>query len=259
MRLLIDGRRTEFVRQGEGRLAGDGMALLAAIAAAREVKVIDNAGKALGIIPATGASAALRWIDDRQKRAGTVTAMIARGPRPATDVPAPLPLPRIVLPPASNKPPRALSPAQVKAIQATANDLCDPKRAEPTTHRLDERHTLGIVGCIMGAYQGSALVVLMDENGKWKPAPIEQPEPPQEGWEPYYGYLLTAAAYEEDQRLLFMAAKGRGLADCGSSASWAWDGSMFRLSSFHALRQCRGAPPGTWLTRWQTANDPLKD
>ena len=55
-----------------------------------------------------------------------------------------------------------------------------------------------------------------------------------------------------------MAAKGRGLADCGSSASWAWDGKMFRLASYQSLGLCRGAPPGTWLSRWQTANQPLE-
>ena len=259
IRLLLDGRRSDFGWEAEGQLVGDSLGLLAAVAAAREVRLVNVSGKDLGVLPVAGASAALRWIDDRQKRAGTTTALIARGNRPAADVPPPPPLPRIAQPPTSNKPPRALGAGEAKAIRALAGDVCNAERAEATTHRLDARHTVGIVGCLSGAYQGSSLVVVIDENGKWEPAPIEQPESPDEHWEPYYAYLLTEADYGGDARLLFMAAKGRGLADCGSSASWAWDGTMFRLASYRALRECRGAPPGTWLSRWQTANDPLKD
>ena len=257
VRLRIDGRDTRFHVDGDGRAVGDPSAILAAVAAARKVELVDGKEKIVGLLPVTGASAALRWIDDHQKRTGTVTAVVARGVRPASEVPAPPILPRIALPPVSNKPPRKLSAADQRAIRRAGD--CELDVTETAMHRLDFRHTVGIIGCIMGAYQGSSLVVIIDEAGRWSPAPIEQPEPLPKDADHYDSYFLTEADYSEKDRLLYMHAKGRGLADCGEAASWAWDGHMFRLASFQALDECEGAPPGTWLSRWQTANDPLKD
>lgn len=256
--LNIDGRRGEFGFDRAGRPVGEPMALLAAIAKAREVTVTDEQGRALGTLPVNGSSAALRFMDDRQSRSGTVTAIVARGPLPARAVPPPPKLPAIAQPPVSSKPPKRLGQADIAKIQSLADDFCDPERAQASTYRLDANHTVGIVGCLMGAYQGASLVVVIDEKGHWTPAPIEQPRKPDENFEPYDAYFLTEGDFVESERLLWMSAKGRGLADCGSHATWAWDGKMFRLAAYQALDLCRGAPPGTWLSRWQTANDPLR-
>jgi Protein of unknown function (DUF1176) len=259
VRLDIDGRQTEFGFDAEGWAVGDPMSLLRAIATARAVTIADLSGKKLGSLPVEGASATLRWLDDRQKRAGTVTAIVARSDRPAISVPSPPALPRIVQPPVSLKPPRYLGDADVKAVLKGTN-FCDEEPFEEVkAYRLDAGHTVGIIPCMQHAYQSSYAVVIIDEGGKWRPAPIEQPEPPDEYFEPAYAHLLTAGDYVAKDRLLWMAAKGRGLGDCGSSASWAWDGEIFRLASYHALHECRGAPPGTWFSRWQTANDPLTE
>lgn len=260
VRLRIDGRDVPFRFDRDGRLLGGGPALLAAVAAAREVEVLGSKGKVIGTIPVTGASAALRWLDDRQKRVGTVTALVAKGAGPASSVPPPPPLPRIAVPPVSKAPPRRLRPADVKAIQALAGDYCDDEVKDVATYRLDAEHSVGIVGCMMGAYQGASLVVVIDETGHWTPATMEQPraiDPVTGSVDPVDFYLLTGADYSPESRLLFMAAKGRGLADCGESASWAWDGGMFRLASFQALDECLGG--STWSSRWQTANDPWRD
>lgn len=259
VRLKIDDRASAFRFDRNGRLVGDLAAFLAAIAAAGQAEVVDAAGKSVGTIPLKGASAALRWIDDRQMRVGTVTALVARGARPASDVPPPPILRRIEQPPFAKAPPRKLRSDDANAIQLLAGDLCDPDQAAPATYRLDARHTLGIVGCLMGAYQGASLVVVIDQAGKWSPAPIEQPGPLAQEAAPFDAYLLTEADYAPKERLLSMHAKGRGLADCGEAASWAWDGTLFRLASYSALAPCLGAPPGTWLSRWQTANDPLTE
>jgi hypothetical protein len=262
VRLRIDGRDVPFRFDRDGFAVGDSEALLAAIVVARKVEVIDANGKAISSIPVTGSSAALRWVDDRQKRAGTVTAIVAKGDGPASSVPAPPPLPRIMQPPESKAPARKLRPADVKAIKSLADGDCDEDVKDVETYRLDARHSVGIVGCYMGAYQGASLVVVIDEAGHWRPAEIEQPRPidPVDGKvNPVDFFFLTGAYYDPDSRLLGMAAKGRGLADCGESATWAWDGKTFRLASFQALDECLGAPTGTWLSRWQTANDPLKD
>lgn len=259
VRLVIDGRRTQFGFDAEGDAIGDAMSLLRAIGPARTVTMVDLAGKHLGSLPVDGASAALRWLDDRQERAGTVTAIVARGGRPEGSVPAPPPLPRIAQPPLSSKPPRHLSDGDVKAVLKGTNFCDDEPFEDIKEYRLDPRHTLGLIPCMRHAYQSSYMVVIIDEGGKWRPAPIEQPESPHEYSEASDAYRLVEGNYVQESRLLWMAAKGRGLADCGSAASWAWDGRIFRLASYQALDECRGAFPGTWLSRWQTANDPLTE
>jgi len=259
-RLRIDGRDTPFRFDGNGRAQGDGAALLAAVAAARKVEAVDGSGKVLATIPVTGASAALRWIDDRQKRVGTVVAIVAKGTGPASAVPPPPPLPRISQPPVSKAPPRKLRRADGQAVQLRfGHGWCDAERSsEVATYRLDAKHTLGIVGCMMGAYQGASVVIVIDEMGNWNPAQVEQAR--SDGTDAdNSGSIITEASYDPKTRLLGMFAKGRGLTDCGASATWAWDGTMFRLASYQALDPCLGAPPGMWLSRWQTANDPLKD
>ena len=255
--LRIDGKDTAFRFDENGEPVGNTAGLLTAVAGGRKVEVVDLANRRVGVVPVAGASAALRWVDDRQKRVGTVTAIVARGS--AMLVPPPPALPRIAQPPASKAPARKLRLADVKAIKGLGTDYCDDDIKEVATYRLDAGHSVGIVGCMMGAYQGASLIVVIDETGRWTPASIEQPRRPESRTDPVDLYLLTEAEYDPASRLLSMHAKGRGLADCGESATWAWDGKMFSLASFQALDTCLGAPPGTWLSRWQTANDPLKD
>jgi hypothetical protein len=40
--------------------------------------------------------------------------------------------------------------------------------------------------------------------------------------------------------LLTSYDKGRGVGDCGVSASYAWDGTRFRLVEQAAMQECRG-------------------
>jgi hypothetical protein len=48
------------------------------------------------------------------------------------------------------------------------------------------------------------------------------------------------------------SSKGRGLADCGTSSGWTFDGAAFQLSSYSAQIRCGGGPPGDWPTLYRT-------
>ena len=88
-----DDPPAEFVLRMDGRpmaVRGTHFAkALRSLAAARKVEVVDGKGAVIGTVPVTGASAALRYMDGRQKRAGTVTAVIEGGSRPASNAPRP--------------------------------------------------------------------------------------------------------------------------------------------------------------------------
>lgn len=259
--LRIDGKKTAFGFDSNGGAVGGAESLLAAIAAARTVEVIDKSGKQAGLIPVSGASAALRWVDDRQGRASTVTALVAKGAKPASAVPPPPEAPRITVPPASSAAPKELGAGDIERIKRLS-EYCDSDTNPdwvPTYYRLDARSTLALVPCGMDAYQGNSLVLVIDEQGKWTPATIECYEPPYPESAPSDAFILTEADWDPDNRLLLTMARGRGINDCGMGASWAWEGTMFRLARYEALNTCIGAPPGTWLPRWHTANDPLAD
>lgn len=259
--LVLDGKKSAFGFGDNGEAVGAPAAMLAAIAAAKRVDLIDRSGKKKGFVPVKGSSAALRWIDDIQGRAGTVTALVAKGAKPSSAVPAPPAAPRIAGPAPSKVPPTKLAKSDIARIQKQS-EFCDNAGpdSEVAYHRLDAAHTLAIVPCGMGAYQGNSLVVTVDSKGRWSPAVIEQYERFEDGpLTPADYYSLTEADFDVDNRLLLSTARGRGLGDCGMSASWAWDGKVFRLASYQALNVCQGAMPGSWLPRWQTANDPLRD
>ena len=64
---------------------------------------------------------------------------------------------------------------------------------------------------------------------------------------------FTSVGFGQGQLSHF--AKGRGLADCGESAAWAFDGQDFRLQRYHRLGWCRGGNPGDWPTLWRTRGD----
>ncbi|WP_324827944.1 DUF1176 domain-containing protein [Qipengyuania zhejiangensis] len=263
-RIRFDGREEGFKFENNGQLVGDPYAFLSALARARIVEVMSHHGNVIGTLPSSGASAALRWIDDKQGRAGTVTAIVARGQQPATDVPPAPVLPRIAQPATSSAPPRLLSSSDVRTIRSLGEG-CEENPPEDfplgvETYRLDSTYTVGIVGCFLGAYQGPSVIVVIDEEGSWDLAPIELPEEMAEyrlgsPWQ----HMLTGAGYSSEDRLLTEWSKGRGLADCGTSASWAWDGEIFRLTAYRSLEVCSGAQPGTWPSLWQTANDPIGD
>jgi len=259
--LLVDGKKSGFGFNDNGEAVGGPEKLLAAIAAAKKVEAVDKKGKKVGFVPVNGSSAALRWVDDQQGRAGTVTAIVAKGAKPASAVPAPPAAPRIAMPALSKAAPKKLGKADVAKIKKLS-EFCDSEDNPdwvPDYYRLDAGHSVGLIPCGMGAYQGNSMVVVIDEKGKWTPAVIEEyrkPEPEESAFE---RYALTEADYDEDNRLLLTMARGRGMNDCGMGASWAWDGKMFRLARYEALDVCLGAPPATWLPRWHTANDPLAD
>jgi hypothetical protein len=186
----------------------------------------------VGRVSLAGMVAALRYVDDQQKRVGTVTAMVAKGSAPAAGVPAPPPLPILHPAPAiaqtglPSKP-----PAAVKALAGKAECDVEPgSEGKPEVFRLSADQVLWQMPCGGGAYNFSSLFAVVDKAGRASLAPLEGVD---DG-------LATNAAYDPKTRIVSAYSKGHGMGDCGDSSQWVWAGDAFALSEATVMPVCRG-------------------
>jgi hypothetical protein len=245
--LAIDGRVVMAARVVTSRDSADFTVVLddaqvgPLLGAARNGTLLSiRAGdKEVGQVSLAGMVAALRYVDDQQKRAGTVTAMIAKGPLSAASVPAPPPMPVVHAAPAiaqtglPSKP-----PAAVRALSSKVECDVEPgSEGEPEASRLSADKVLWQIPCGGGAYNFSSLFVIVDKAGRANPASLEGAD---DG-------LATNAGYDPKTRILSSYDKGRGIGDCGGSSQWVWTGEAFVLSEAAVMPVCRGYG-GDWPT-----------
>lgn len=210
--------------------------LLDALRAAKSVDVVDSAGKSSGKLSVDGATAALLYMDDRQHRLGTRGALVHRGDRPDSSVPAPPELPVRYSAKGSSKPPARLSDQFVAKVRAE-HDCAEETDPELVSHdRLDDRHTLAMITlrCESGAYNYISENFVIPDGGAPQPAKFDD-ESTQEGDLLYYNLY-----WDPDTRRLDAGFKGRGIGDCGSRQRYVWDGEMFRLVGVEEMDDCRG-------------------
>ncbi len=198
-----------------------------------------------------GMSAALRYMDAAQERAGSSGAIVARGERPADTIPGPSPL------------------STVTAVELTAVDVpaerpeglperdefC-PEGGEDSVYRAPDGTLIWGVCTSAGAYNlfedfsivkdGIARLADLGPQGTAiGPDELET------------GSTLVNAGLAEDGRTIQAFARGRGLGDCGSITSWVFDGQDLVLVEEAAMGECRGVMPDDWpvLYRAETAGD----
>lgn len=199
-------------------------------------------------VPLRGFSAAMLRMDSRQGRVGGVTALFRPGPAPATKVPAAPLLPRVPKHPitvslASGEPERLIA-----ALRASERSILDKEGCAATSTLMPAAYALGgtsalvLLPCIDGAYQSSALAFIEPRDGG--PATqltLRTVAPYARGID-----LFTAADFDPQTGRLSMSSKGRGLGDCGISASWIWTGAAFQLAAFNLQKVCGGVEQGQW-------------
>jgi len=211
-------------------------------------------------VPLDGFAAAMLRLDERQGRLGGVTALFRPGPAPASQVPARPPIPKIPNHPITatlQKGEEARLIAGVRADQKAvlAKEDCekDPTAMEPEAHSLDDGQALVLIPCMMGAYQGTSLAFIAPRGGGHArrliaPTPYLGSDPNTAD-----GGYFTEGEFDPKTGTLSVHAKGRGLGDCGMSASWIWDGKAFRLSEMSLQQACGGVEPGDWPTLFRSS------
>jgi hypothetical protein len=201
-----------------------------------------------------GAAAALLWMDERQKRVGTATALIRPGRRPASAVPPPPPLPRrpqaVPLPQGGEA--ATLSAAARERIESMREEGCEEDVRErdrdgvPTVRRLPEGRLLVSVRCAWGASSTSeSYFILRDgESPQIERARFPRPyEPLDEGPAERMPEFVLADVYDGalDQGEITSGDGTHGGSFCGERGSWVWTGARFEPIQIRTMLPCGGA------------------
>ena len=231
-----------------------------ALDALAQGKVMTIRGASTQEVSLHGAAAALLWIDEKQGRLDTPTALIRRGSRPAALVPVAPPLPTVTPAPAVDQSgfgdQKQRVPAALRARTEVGN--CLKASAMPAVSdmvmsaRLDARTELWGVPCGAGAYNVTHNWYLTGPSGRDpRPAILAGTEGP--GSDPVMPDNATVnGAYDPKTRTLSAFAKGRGIGDCGTAQTWAWTGQGFTLTQESVMGECAGVPSDLWPVAWRT-------
>jgi hypothetical protein len=232
---------------GETRVApADSATAIAALRSASQLELRGADGKSLGTVSLKGASAALLYMDEQQRRIGTAMALVRRGPAAATIVPPPLPV--VVALPRLSARGQVLGAAALQALRrkhgCTIDEVGGPEEAEIAA--LSAGQTLLLLACGSGAYNVSYVPFIVTRGGRAELASFDY----RPGWWAEEGKpMLVNAAWDSERGLLTSFAKGRGLADCGTGSDYAWDGRAFRLVEQTEMSECRGSRD--YITTWR--------
>ncbi len=229
------------------------MAIARGLANGTSAKVVLSDGSAIPISLA-GSSAAMRYMDAIQQRAGTSGAIVATGPKPDTALPPAMP--QLTARAATS----LIELPDLKAYPKVIADTgCEFRMegAEDSVESLGQRNgkdmALVLIACDSGAYNFGSVVMIAerpmeDPNARWtfRKAKFEAPT----GWgdEEQVAQVVNAS-FDPATGILSEFAKGRGPGDCGTSNNFAWDGEQFRLAEQHFMDECRGAWdwPRVWV------------
>lgn len=231
-----------------------GAGLDAFLAAARKAtKLTATLGGRRFEISLSGSVAALLWIDEQQGRLDTATALVRKGDRPISAVPAAKPLPVVTAITTAGKPalPKPETERLVaglrKAVQQAEPDLCEaPEDAASIPDQVyplgDDRQLVALF-CGLGAYNAVTGFWTVEGADPAKASKLVLQRPGETA-----DNMLINAEYDPATGRLTFDAKGRGIGDCGSTGTYVWDGSRFVLGEFSTMDPCRGLPQEDWLT-----------
>lgn len=227
--------------------------LARAMTKGRTLKLLDGGGGDLGSASLSGVSAALRYIDTEQGRAGSSGAIVATGRRKSTVKRVSLPVitaPKIT--------PGKHLPDASALVALSESSPCTAERMGSTE---DSAYSLGsgpngaqaliLLNCGSGAYNASSGVYVgqSDAKGKWTFAPAKFDYAATGFSETSKIPIVINADWNAATQSVSSYSKGRGLGDCGSSETYVWDGTMFRLSGAARMDECRGSLD--WINVWR--------
>ncbi|MEI7065833.1 DUF1176 domain-containing protein [Dickeya chrysanthemi] len=217
-------------------------------------------------ISLNGLNAALLLADERQGRLNNRSALLQVGNGDVTQVP-PVPVGQEISPAYTQPPPLANAKALINGVVNAKKTLLEEEdcglskearqlsEAEPLTNEL----ALVMLNCGMGAYQSSSMLFVTPRNNPQAAQLLELPRPIRtvESREEKIRWF-TEVDYDPETGMLYHSAKGRGIADCGESAQWVFDGKTFQLVAYNYQPECNGGQPGDWPSVWAMPGYPTE-
>ncbi|WJV62837.1 DUF1176 domain-containing protein [Pectobacteriaceae bacterium C52] len=217
-------------------------------------------------ISLTGLNAALLLVDERQGRLNNRSALLQVGDGDVSSVPA-VPVSQDINPAYIQPPPLVKTDELIDAVVAAKRSILEEEgcglskearalsEAEPLTNEL----ALVMLNCGMGAYQSSSMLFVTPRNNPQgaqllvlsRPIKIADSQDDKIRW-------FTEAEYDPEIGMLYYSAKGRGIADCGESAQWVFDGKNFQLVAYNYQPECNGGQPGDWPSVWAMPGYPIE-
>ena len=164
--------------------------------------------------------------------------MLAAQPKPVITVPSVLPAKPVIIKYGSKGYKNLLAQllaarnaASPKELQSDSYGCADDEKEDMALYPIDKDNALLSVFCGRGAYQGMDDYFLTDGKGKTVKKHIG---------------LLGNMGEGYQNGLLNAGLKGRGLGDCLSTETYAWNGTEFVLAEEKDTGLCRGFPGGAW-------------
>ncbi|MFD2238379.1 DUF1176 domain-containing protein [Aureimonas populi] len=184
-----------------------------------------------------GLSAALRYMDDVQGRAGGLTALVAKGEAAADSVtPAPPPV-TVTAQPLSE----IAEPGERPAALGAPEEYCPDNLDDLVFEAADGTRLWGVCSSA-GAYNLSYDFWIV-RDGTAEPADFGAFG---QGFSGDGTSTLVNPTLMEDGLTITAFARGRGLGDCGAIASWAMDAGAPTLVESAVMGECRGVMPDDW-------------
>lgn len=214
--------------------------------AAGQAMIIDMPGTPEPVaiqIPLNDLRSALEWIDDRQARTGTLSAMVMPGTEPAVDAPHAMSLVA----------PETLPPAV--ATVWDANRFCsdiDPAifaGLDAIVAPLEDKSSLYLLPCgAPSAYNTPYVAIHASPDGKARQVYVARMS--DKG--PVASDLIYNARWVPGRLELQGLFKGSGLGECGIWDRWVWTGTTFVLIEEATRQTCDGGdvPLAAWDTSW---------
>ena len=198
-------------------------------------------------VPLQGLKASLLWLDNRQNRTGTVSAIISKGTEPAVDAPHAVPVVS-----ADQLPP------EVAAVWS-ANRLCS--EIDPTIFAslnavrvpLAESASLYFIPCgAPTAYNSPYVAVLSGKDGAARQVHVARMS--EKG--PIATDLIYNARWIPADQQLVSYFKGSGVGECGLWNRWGWNGTGLVLLEEATRKTCDGTSPdlSNWSNTWPAKN-----
>jgi Protein of unknown function (DUF1176) len=234
-------------------LGKDALKVARALVRGKNAKLVDAAGQSLGEITLNGSAAALRYIDGRQRYAGSVDAIAAMGRRKAR-----IEFPSLPIISAKRINDKGAIPEAADLVALAEGGPCTRALFDVTT---DSVHSLGnnsgkaqalaLINCGGGPYNQVSKVYIGAQNaaGIWRfePARFDYGYPADDKKD--HLEMLANSVWDAKEQRLYSTMKGRIIGDCGFSVEYVWDGIAFRIAKASEMKICQGAED--WITTWR--------